>query len=102
MLPSKLEYLFLLAVLSLIGLSLFWERLLILARLVNFWLSSAIFLSMCTVIDHYAITLKWWTFSTKRTCGATLLGIPIEEFLLFILFFAFTVCLWEDLRVERG
>lgn len=102
MLPPRLEYLFLLAVLVLVGLSLFWDIILRLFRLPEFWLSNSIFVLTCGTIDYFAVRMEWWAFSAQRTCGLKIAEIPIEEFLLFFWFFSFTVCIWEDSKIERS
>jgi len=83
MIPSKLEYLLVLATLAIAGGSLFHQQLVLIIRKSEFWCAYLMFLAVATMIDCLAINLGWWSFTSAELCGILILGIPIEEFILF-------------------
>lgn len=100
MIPSDLEYFFILALLSATTMALLGQEVASLVRDKKFWLSHGIFLLICTAIDYVAITNGWWIFPEGRHCGLYLGPIPIEEYILFSVFFFFTAAGWEALSRE--
>lgn len=80
-----------------IELAMFWGTNVVLLRRRYFWLLLALFLLYVTAIDLVALRMDWWRFNPDRIVGITLVGIPIEEYLLGILFCLFTISVWENL-----
>lgn len=97
MIPTKLEYLFLLAVMTLAGWSLFERPIRALAGKRSFWTNLAVFTVACAAIDVAALNLGWWRFSHERIVGILIGPIPVEEFVLFALVFSVTIAIWESL-----
>ena len=95
MVAARFEYLFLLLVFALIGGSVVSPRLWRLVRRRPYGLSLAAFFGFGTIIDLIAIRWNWWTWSTTRTCGVRILDVPIEEFILFVIFHAVVILIWE-------
>ena len=96
MLPPNFEYLFVLIVLCASGISLFGPRFAMLYRRIHFCASLFFFIFLCFCIDLVAVKAGWWSFSPERCVGIEVLGIPIEEFLLFSFVFSATVLAWEE------
>lgn len=96
--PAKYEYLFLLLIFGAAGVSVLTRGSLLAFRSRAFWISMAIFIALATTIDLLAIRWHWWTWSPQKTCGLALLGIPVEEFILFLLGHTISIALWETLR----
>jgi lycopene cyclase domain-containing protein len=95
MIPSKFEYLLVLAALALAGSALFPNQLAVLVRSSEFWCAYLSFLLIATAIDVVALILNWWSFTSIEVCGLSIWKIPIEEFLLFSLMFGLVVASWE-------
>lgn len=97
MIADRYEYLFLLLVFSLVGISVLSGRArrAILTR--TFWTSAAIFVAFGVLVDLVAIQLDWWHWSPTKTCGVRLINIPIEEYILFLVGHATAVAIWETL-----
>lgn len=98
MIPSRFEYFFLLSIIALAGWSLLGHQLQPVIKRASYWVSFVIFFGACTIIDLLAINLGWWWFSNEKTVGLLIGSIPVEEFILFILFFNLTVAAWESLK----
>lgn len=97
MIPTKLEYLFLLTVMALTGWSLFERPIRMLVRKRSYWASLVVFIVACAAIDLAALKLGWWRFSHERIVGFLIGPIPVEEFVLFTLVFSITIAIWESL-----
>jgi lycopene cyclase domain-containing protein len=97
MVAARFEYLFLLGVFALVGLSILSRRAQEALRTTAFWMSLGIFVLFGTVIDTVAIRWNWWEWSELRSCGVRLFGIPIEEYILFVIGHATLVATWETL-----
>lgn len=97
MIAGRYEYLFLLLIFGLVGLSVLSGRALQAIRTRTFWISMAIFFIFGTAVDLLAIHWDWWQWSRSKTCGIRLLTIPIEEYLLFLIGHATAVGIWETL-----
>jgi lycopene cyclase domain-containing protein len=76
-------------------LSAFSRQITAISREKSFWLSLAIYLLSCALLDFTAIRLGWWSFSIKKICGLRIAEVPVEEFILFILIFLLTLSAWE-------
>ncbi len=100
MIPHGLEYLALLAVYLLIIASLFTHRVIECLRSRSFWLSFAVFGISWTVVELIGLRAAMWVYSGERLCGATVLGIPIEEYIIFFLIHLATVASWETFSSE--
>jgi len=95
MLPPQSEYFFILSVYCLAIVSLFAGTLQRVARQRHFWIGMFTFFTWCTVLDYVAISLRWWNFPVGRLLGLGLVGIPIEEYCLFVLAYVLVVASWE-------
>jgi len=92
---ARFEYLFLLLVFSAIGASIVSPRHWRLVRSGPYLLSLGVFFLFGTMVDGIAIRWNWWTWSATKICGLRFLGIPIEEFILFVIFHGVVVLIWE-------
>jgi lycopene cyclase domain-containing protein len=95
MIAARFEYLFLLLIFSLIGASIVSPRRWRLACRRPYLLSLAAFLVFGTIIDSVAIRWNWWIWSAPKSWGPRFLEIPVEEFILFVIFHAVVVMVWE-------
>jgi lycopene cyclase domain-containing protein len=95
---ARYEYLFLLLIFGAAGLSILSRASLRAFRRPAFWLSMSVFFMLATTIDLLAIHCNWWTWSSQKTCGLALMGIPVEEFILFFLGHTISIALWETLN----
>ena len=100
--PLKFEYLFILLIYMLAGASILSSALKRLIREKAFWLSNAVFVVLGTFVDLMAIHWNWWYWNPERICGWRLLGIPLEEYLGFILGHMLTVCGWKVVTNDVG
>jgi lycopene cyclase domain-containing protein len=92
---SRYEYLFLLLIFSLVGASIISPPKWRLARRRPYVLSLVGFFVFGTVVDWLAVRWNWWTWSAVRCWGPRALEIPVEEFILFVIFHAVVVLIWE-------
>jgi len=92
---ARFEYMFLLLIFATIGASIVSPRRWRMVRRRPYVLSLAAFVAFGTTVDLVAIWLNWWVWSTTRCWGPKIIGIPIEEFILFIIFHAVVVLIWE-------
>ena len=95
MIAARFEYLFLLLIFALIGASVVSPRLWRLVRRRPYVLSLTAFFVFGTIVDLIAIRWNWWTWSSTRNCGIRILEIPVEEFVLFVIFHAVVTLIWE-------
>jgi lycopene cyclase domain-containing protein len=94
---ARYEYLFLLLIFGVAGLSILSRASLRAFQRPVFWISLIVFFFLATTIDLLAIHWNWWFWSPQKTCGLSLIGIPIEEFILFFLGHTISIALWETL-----
>lgn len=97
MIPAKFEYLFILCLYALSGLSLCWDGLRVALRRRHFLPTVATFLVCCLGIEILALSLDWWSFDPNRVIGLYVWRIPAEELALFPLFAILTLSAWETL-----
>lgn len=95
MIAERFEYLFLLLLFAMIGGSLVSPRRWCVVRTRPYVLSLLAFFMFGTIIDTLAIRWNWWAWSATKCWGVRILEIPIEEFVLFVLFHAVVVLIWE-------
>lgn len=98
MIEEKFEYLFILCLLALTGLSLTWEGAIKLFKRRSAVLTIAVFFVYCLGIEVVALNLGWWSFPETRIVGYYLWIVPVEELLLFVVFSIVTLSCWEDLN----
>jgi len=92
---ARFEYLFLLLVFFAVGASIVAPRHWRLIGQRPYLLSLGAFFLFGTIVDWLAIRWNWWIWSATKICGLRFLGIPIEEFILFVIFHAVVVLIWE-------
>ena len=95
MVAPRFDYLFLLLMFALIGASMISPRRWRLIRSRPYVLSLAAFFVFGTTVDFIAVRWNWWTWSSTRCWGFRLIDIPVEEFILFVIFHAVVVLIWE-------
>jgi lycopene cyclase domain-containing protein len=98
MLPPESEYLAVLLVLMIFVAAATWEQVRTLLKERAFWLSLAAYLVLCTALDVIAVRLQWWSFPAPTNMGIWLGGVPIEEFVLFIVIFISATAAWKFLE----
>jgi lycopene cyclase domain-containing protein len=97
MLPREYEYLIVLLVLALFVCATGWDQVRALMRDKPFWLSLAVYMALCAILDVSAVRLGWWSFPAPTNIGIVVCRVPIEEFLLFILIFVSAIVAWKFL-----
>jgi lycopene cyclase domain-containing protein len=102
LIPAKFEYLFILLLYALTGLSLCWDGLRIALSRRQFLPTLAAFFIYCLGIEILALSLGWWTFNERRVVGIYAWRIPAEELALFALFATLTIAAWESLTRDRN
>ena len=98
MLSSKLEYLTLALIYSLVTFTLLKEQVLQLLARRSFWFSCLAFCLLWTVLEIYALRHNWWQFNPEKVSGLFIGGLPIEEYLVFVLIHLSTTALWAGLE----
>jgi lycopene cyclase domain-containing protein len=101
MISSKWEYLILLVLFDLIGISLFSNRIQKLKRK-SVIITLIVFFFFSVILEIIALNLGWWHFNLGHICGLELLHIPIEEYFLFLSFYFIAIIVWEYLEDELG
>lgn len=102
MLPTTWEYLFAVLLLLALGLSAFWDAIVIALQKRYVWKSLAIYLLYCCGIEALGLTQGWWRFHPDHVLGLSILSVPLEEFLLFIAFFLITLGAFQAGRYESN
>lgn len=98
MMPSEFEYLFVLMTFFAVGISILWVEFTTLLSSRLFWFGCSIFYVLCLAIEIIALKNGWWTFVPSKHLGLKIWQIPLEEFLLFGMFYALTVSAWEKIQ----
>ena len=98
MIPPQFEYFSLLVVYALLLLSLFSESIRVAARERAFWVSLGIFVLSWSTIELVGLGLGMWEYSSDKLCGVAILGIPIEEYVIFVLIHMSTVASWKSFK----
>jgi lycopene cyclase domain-containing protein len=93
--PQRLEYLTLLVFLFSLLLALYGRQLARLLRSAPFWTGFAAFFFLAIAIESLALGLGWWTFNRAKMVGLYAAGIPLEEYALFLGFYAMVTAHWE-------
>ena len=101
MIPQRFEYIFILALYAATGLSVTSEGLRRAINKTSTRTAAVVFLTYCFTIEIVALHLGWWTFAEERVIGVYLWRIPLEECLLFFVFFAIVIGAWEVLNDGR-
>lgn len=94
--PSRAEYATILLLLLALVVSMFLDELRRLSRRPSFWSALATCVAFGLVFDIVALRLEWWSFSSGRLLGLSVLAVPIEELGLFALIFTLAVSAWES------
>lgn len=102
MIAARFEYLFILAIFAVTGLSLTWEGVTRALKRQSGRKALAIFFFYCLAVEIIALMQRWWVFDERRIVGVFVWRIPIEEFLLFITFGVIVLGAWEALDDERN
>ena len=92
---GNFEYVALLAFLVPLAVSLYADELLRLSRLPSFWLGLVAFILFSTIIESIALYSGWWRFNNDKVVGIYLWTIPIEEYGMFIGFYAMVAAQWS-------
>lgn len=95
MIPAAFEYLVLNIVLACFTLAIFGSELKVQVRTTAFWIGLTAFLVACFVLDLAGLKLAWWTFPPDRNVQLLVVGLPVEEFLLYALIYVLAICSWE-------
>ena len=95
MIPARYEYLVVLALFLQLTIALFPDQARRLIQQSTYWYSQSLLVAYSTVIDLVAVRLGWWEFSSQKSLGVSLFGLPIEEFILFFLFHFAACCSWD-------
>ena len=98
MVPANVEYLTIVAVLTLYICTSWSSELGRLVRTRQFWLASLIFFSGSIALEVTGKYMRWWWFSEVRITGLMFLGVPVEDYVLLLLIFLMTVASWESSR----
>jgi len=61
----------------------------------SFWITVVIFFIYSSMLEYIALKQKWWNFNPGRIMGILILSIPVEEYLLFLLFAFFVIGMWN-------
>ena len=102
MIPSRFEYVFLLVMLGLILVTIFHRPIRRELRKPAFWLGLTAFCIGCTLLELCALSQGWWTFNYIKILGIEIVGIPLEEYLLFAGFFVLVTSLSEITSDDVG
>jgi lycopene cyclase domain-containing protein len=100
MLPSSLEYLLLVVIYGLLVYALLQRQIHVALIRKEFWISALLFCSLWTILEYYALANNWWMFNRHKICNIVMLGIPIEEYVVFVLMHLSMVALLESFRNE--
>ena len=100
LIPSSLEYLFLLAIYFLIVTTLFWNQVQAVLKTRSFWISALVFAASWTGLEIYGLRAGIWSYSTEKLCGLAVVGVPIEEYVAFLLIHLATCSSWEAFDKE--
>lgn len=95
MIPTAFEYLVVNVVLACLTLAILGPELKEQVRTLAFWVGLGSFLVACFVLDLAGLKLGWWTFPPDRNVQLLIVGLPVEEFLLYALIYVLAVCSWE-------
>ncbi len=76
-----MEYLISLILFSIIPVAILYKRRYLLKHVLK---GMAIALGVGTVWDYVAISRGWWAYGEKFILGPKLFGIPLEDFLFFV------------------
>lgn len=101
MLNKEWEYLILLLLFNLVGISLFLNKFSLLKTGKNV-LGMLIFFVYSTLLEIVALNLGWWEFNDEHICGIKVFNIPLEEYILFISFYCCVIIVWDYLDNELG
>lgn len=95
MFPSNYEYLSLLIMFLLITILIFgsYTNYFFISR--EYLPSYITFFVLCFLIDYYAIGEGWWFFNQHKIVGLRIFTIPLEEYILFHIFYIFTISAWK-------
>jgi lycopene cyclase domain-containing protein len=102
MLAPRFDYLVIDAALLLFVISAYSRELKVLLRRRETWITFAIYLFWCVVIELWGIHTTWWRFAPGHVTGLYVAQIPLEEYLLMVLIFVFTLAAWEDTATCTG
>lgn len=100
LIPARFEYLFVLVLFLWLIVALFPFQVGSLIRRREYWTSQALFFVIATLLDLVAIELGWWIFSDSKVLGVYWMGLPLEEYVLFIIFHLATCASWEAMTRE--
>lgn len=95
MIPASFEYLVVNIVLGCFTLAIFGSELKGQVKTRAFWFGLTVFLATCFVLDFVGLKLNWWTFPPDRNVQLLIVGLPIEEFMLYALIYVLAICSWE-------
>ena len=77
-----MEYLLSLVILSILPISIIHKRRYLLRQIAK---GVPVALLLGTVFDYIGISRGWWSYGKDFLLGPTVYGIPIEDFLFFII-----------------
>jgi lycopene cyclase domain-containing protein len=97
LIAARYEYLFLLLVFAFVAISMLSARAQRAVMTPAFRISLVLFIAFGTAVDLVAIHCGWWVWSPTKTCGVQMLGIPVEEYILFVIGHLALVATWETL-----
>jgi len=97
LIAARYEYLFLLLVFAFVAVSMLSARAQRAVTTPSFYVSLVLFITFGTIIDLVAIHWNWWVWSPTKTCGIQMLGIPVEEYILFVVGHVALIATWETL-----
>ena len=100
MIPESLEYSMLLVVFATLIVALFTPQVIRILQTRQFWLSVAAFIAIWTVFDILGIRARAWIFSPVRLTRVAILGVPIEEYLVFFLIHLCAVAAWNSFQED--
>ena len=95
MIPKRFEYATLLVFMALLLLALYSQQLKALFAIRSFWLGLGLFVLFCSLVEILALRAGWWEFNSQKIVGLSVASIPIEEYALFVGFYALIVAHWE-------
>ena len=87
-----MEYFISLVLLSFIPIAIIYKRRYLLRRIAK---GVPIALVLGTIWDYIAISRGWWSYGKDFLLGPTVYGIPVEDFLFFILVPAGAVAIFD-------
>jgi lycopene cyclase domain-containing protein len=100
--PARFEYVFVLVIFTLTGLSLTWDGVVRALKQRSAQQAISLFVLYCLTIEIVALTRGWWVFNERRVIGLYVWRIPLEELLLFAAFSVVVIGAWETLAHERN